>query len=149
MAANRPILTAGDALKKEKVLTGSAIPATFASASGAGVETAAADYVEQVAVFDYTGANGVDFDHTAYAEGDQVPVLYPTNGCEINVALDPASGAVTAGDYLGAGAGGKAVKVVDVTTALGVALENAAAGAGGKILMEVRAGGKIIVEVGE
>lgn len=139
MGAYRPILINGDALKKEKkLITGPVVPGTFVKVSGAGVVAAPAESVGQTAIVDYTGANGVNWTGTTYVTGDQIPVIYPTNGCEVNVLVDPASAAIAVGDNIAVGAGGKAGKAASVAVAVGVALEAAAIPAnGGKILMEV------------
>lgn len=97
MAKNIVILTAGEAIKREaRLMSGTSQPGMFVvptadadkdiltDKSTGSVIVNADGTSPQIAVVDLTSANGMAWDIT-YATGDQIPILYPTNGCIINV----------------------------------------------------------------
>lgn len=151
MAKNRVIITAGDAIKKELTLiSGTATAATFVMPAAGGVAPATANYVGQIGVVDFSSIDGMNagFDGSlmksgniaqqdliTYEAGDQIPILYPTNGCIINVYAVAA--AYADGDLIGVGAGGAAAVVTDAATAFGVCRETVTLSAADKILVEV------------
>lgn len=140
MAKNRVILTAGRATKKEKrnTLTNHANPGEIVmnvlEDGELRVDNATADEKPPILqIVDYTSANGLDspwtnLDRTVwkddiYKPGDQIPLLYPWPGAEVNVLLGIGV-AVSKGDYLTPNGVGQLKVTTDVTTAVGQALED-------------------------
>lgn len=118
MAANRVILTAGEAIKREaRLMSGTTraglfvMPAanpgwTEADKSTGAVAPATAGYRDQIAITDLSSLNALSWDDVANP-GDQIAILYPTNGCIVNVLLDAsASGTIAKGSKVAIGAGG-------------------------------------------
>lgn len=136
MAKNFPIVTAGKALKKEKEAAATLKVASFVSYNSAGnIVTAPAGTAIPIIV-DYSSGDGMG--GKTYVSGDQVPVLFPEFGTEVNVLIDSAvTGIINKGDKIDIGANGGAVK--GSTTSIGVALETITivAGKETKILVEV------------
>lgn len=100
MAKTKVILVAGEALKKEKNFGGTTgVPGQLVANSAGEVVLAAASYADNIMVLDLSSANGFDIDGT-YGEDSQVPVLYPTNGCVLNVVMDSGAATITKGDKL-------------------------------------------------
>ena len=90
MAKNKVIVTAGEALKKEGALaTGQSNirPGSFVDFGTGGYAIAGAT-TKEVAIVDYTSVDGMDFGVTKYNAGDQIPVVYPETGAEVNVLVD-------------------------------------------------------------
>ena len=92
MAENRVILVSGNAIKQEQALvaTGPVFAGSFVMPSAGGVDLPTADYASQIAVVDFTSLDGMnsrmgDTGANGYFNNDQIPVLYPTNGCLVNV----------------------------------------------------------------
>lgn len=147
MAKNLPIITAGDdVLKREcKLMSGTVKPGDFVmnaanaaydeitDKSTGAVAPATANYVAQVAIADLSSINGMGWTVDApgvvgsdftYVTGDQIPVLYPTNGVICNVNIDSgATGAVAIGNYLAVGANHGVQVTATADEAIGIARE--------------------------
>jgi len=146
MAANRVILTAGEALKREaKLMSGTITPGRFVmpasnterteegwdDKSTGAVVPATAGYRDQFSVVDLSSINGMAWINDykkdspfSYNETDQIPILYPTNGCIVNVQVDEDQTAdIAMGAYVAIGANSGIVEGND-TNYIGVANEN-------------------------
>ena len=135
MAKNKVILTSGTSDKRECRYTGADIapgifvmPTTESATTQTGVNgstglvtVAAASYTDQIAVADLSSVNGMSWE-TKFADGDQIAVLYPTNGCIINVRCGSTAD-IAIGTKIAIGADGKAVSTSG-SDAIGVANEN-------------------------
>ena len=153
MAKNKVIVTAGEALKKEgKLAVGQvALPGTFVSYGVNGYSPANAN-VKEIAIVDYSSVNGMDIDDTVYIEEDQLPVLYPEAGAEVNVLIDGTNAETfNDGELVAISNNGMAKPFVDIEggTVIGRAKETISndAGATGKVKVEVFAGPIVVAAV--
>lgn len=136
MALNYIVDVAGKSTKKEKEAAVALTAARMVAYNAVGNLVLPEAGATAVMVTDVTGVNGMD-NKIQYAIGDQVPVLYPTHGAELNVYVGAGSAAITKGSKLEIGADGGLV--VGTTNPVGVALETIPSIVVGttKVLMEV------------
>lgn len=134
MAANRVLVTAGWTIKREgRLMTGSVRPFTFvmpAANADKNIATdkstgdfapATANYVDQIAVVDLSSTNGMEVEDV-FVTGDQIPVVFPTNGTQLNVFAN--AGEYTIGGFVAIGANGMLSPGTDAATAIGISREN-------------------------
>lgn len=135
MAKNKVILTAGEAIKREgRLMSGTSAPGLFVmpaenadkdiltDKSTAAYAPTTAGYVRQIAVVDLSSKNGMDWNDT-FVEGDQIPVIYPTNGCIVNVRC-ASDAAIAMGANVAVDATGAIVAATGDADAIGIANEN-------------------------
>lgn len=135
MAKNKVILTAGECIKREgRLMSGNSAPGLFVmpaenadrneltDKSTAAFAPTTAGYVRQIAIADLSSLNGMDWNDT-YVAGDQIPVLYPTNGCIVNVRC-AATSAIAMGANVAVDATGAIVAATGEEDAIGIANEN-------------------------
>lgn len=140
MAENRVILTAGKAIKKEKknTLTNHTNPGEIVmnvlESGQLMVDNATADTKPNpLMIVDYTSVNGMSSPWAnvrrdvwlddVYQPGDQVPVLFPYKGSEVNVLLGVGE-SVSIGEYLTPNGLGQLKATANIEAAVGIALED-------------------------
>jgi len=104
---------------------GSANSSASLSGTTGEVEVASPGANLSVGVLDLSSANGMNLTDE-YHQGDQVPVLYPTKGCIVNVRLET-SASISANQPLVIAEGGF-VTSGELIDAIGVAREDVTAG---------------------
>ena len=114
MANNRVTLVSGNADKREQPYVGTTTiyGGTFVMPVAGGVDLPTAGYDKQIAIADFTSLDGMNSrmgeqGMIGYNENDQIPILYPTNGCYVNVLTK--SDTIVDGDGIGIDAEGLAV----------------------------------------